>query len=407
MNPVESFVQTAVDYLRAEGERRPIAFDAARNQLVVGTPPDPVSFIFLGHAHAECGTLRPADRPRALSRRLWSSVRRSDEGARDITPYLLPRLRDRAWFSAVRRQAELELGADEEAINEVMLPHQVLNDELAVHLAFELPTSVTEVGADRLEAWHRDFAELYGVALDNLRRRSGGAFERTQPGLYTSPFRDTFDASRLVLPELFNSLELKGAPVVLAPTHDLVFVTGDADADGLLQAATWAEEALMEPRAFTAVAFRLEETRWVPWMPPRRHRAWAKLKMLRLQTMASAYARQKEVLDALLEANGHDISVVPLRAFRTPKGEVFTASAWVENLDSLLPETDRLDFVRGTAEGARASPEQVWSTTFEVARRTVGDLMVPTGDRPERFRVRGFPTLAQLEQMASEGHLPD
>ena len=394
-----------MDYLQGEGERRTISFDARRNQLVVGSPPDPVSFIYLGHAEAESQQLRPADRLRALSRRLWANVRKNVTG-REIDSFILPRLRDRAWFSAVRRQAELELGADPEAIEEVMLPHQVLNDEFAVHLAFELPTSVTEIGHDRLDAWGRPFEALLPKALENLRARSTEAFERAQPGLYISPYRDTFDASRLVLPDLFTSLELNGAPVVLAPTHDIVFVTGDADAGGLLQAATWAEEALMEPRAFTATAFRFEGDSWQPWMPPRKHRAWSKLKMLRLQTVASAYARQKEVLDALLEANGHEISVVPLRAFRTPQGEVFTASAWVENLEALLPETDRVDFVKSSAGGANEK-SQVWSTTFEVARRTLGSLMEPTGDRPERFRVKGFPTLSQLEQMAEEGHLPE
>lgn len=402
----DDFALVAIDYLRARGERRSITFDARRNQLVVGEPPEPVSFIFLGHAGSECRQLRPADRPRALSRRLWANVRAERWAERDITRLILPRLRDRAWFSAVRRQAELELGADQEAIDEVMLPHRVLNDELAVHLAFELPTSVTEIGADRLEVWQLSFDALLAKALDNLRLRSTEPFERAHPGVFTSPYRDTFDATRLVLPELFASLDVKGAPVVLAPTHDIVFVTGDADANGLLQAAAWAEESLTEPRAFTAVAFRLEGETWRPWMPPRKHRAWTKLKMLRLQTTASAYARQKEVLEALLEANGHEISVVPLRAFRTPKGDVFTASAWVENLDALLPETDRLDFVQaGNVDSSDTN--RVWSTSFEVARRTVGNLMEPTGDRPERFRVRAFPTLAQLEQMAKEGHLPE
>lgn len=402
----EDFARTAIDYLRARGERRSVTFDAGRNQLIVGEPPEPVSFIFLGHARAECEQLRPADRPRALSRRLWANVRAERWAERDITRFILPRLRDRAWFSAVRRQAELELGADQEAIDDVMLPHRVLNDELAVHLAYELPTSVTEIGPDRLEVWQLSFDALLAKALDNLRLRSTESFERAHPGVFVSPYRDTFDATRLVLPELFASLDVKGAPVVLAPTHDIVFVTGDADTGGLLQAATWAEESLAEPRAFTAVAFRLEGEIWKPWMPPRKHRAWSKLKMLRLQTTASAYARQKEVLEALLEANGHEISVAPLRAFRTPRGDVFTASAWVENLDALLPETDRLDFVQAGNEGP-SDANRVWSTSFEVARRTVGNLMEPTGDRPERFRVRAFPTLAQLEQMAKEGHLPE
>lgn len=403
--PVDDLVQAAVDWLRAQGERRPVAYDAAGEQLVLGEAPDQVSFVYLGHARAECRQLRPSEWPRVLARRLWANVRAGDEG-RDITAAVFPRLRDRAWFSAVRRQAELELGADQDAIDEVMLPHRLLNEELAVHLAFELPTSVTEVGADRIEAWQRTFDELLGRGLENLRDRSLEPFTRARPGLFVSPYRDTFDATRLLLLELFTALPVKGAPVVLAPTHDLVFVTGDEDPEGLVQAASWAEEALMEPRAFTAVAFRLEGDAWVPWMPPREHRAWAKLKLLRVQTVASAYARQKEVLDALLEANGHRITVAPLRAFRTPQGDIFTAASWVEDRDTLLPETDRLDFVRPTEKGS-LEKAQVWSTTFEVARRTVGDLMEPTGDRPELFRVRGFPSVAQLEQMAREGRLPE
>jgi hypothetical protein len=48
----------------------------------------------------------------------------------------------------------------------------------------------------------------------------------------------------------------------------------------------------------------------------------------------------------------------------------------------------------------------VWSTTFEVARRTLGAAMQPIGDVPERWRVSGFPTPEELEAMAREGELP-
>ena len=171
-----------------------------------------------------------------------------------------------------------------------------------------------------------------------------------------------------------------------------------------MQIAIYAEEALMEPRANTATAFRLEEGRWRPWMPPRTHLAWPKFKMLALQTLASAYSRQKEVLDALLQANGHEIAVATLRAFRTTAGDVYTATAWLQDTEALLPQTDRIDFVRLGPDGT-PDTNQVWSTTFEVARRTVGELMQPIGDLPERWRVKGFPTPAQLETMAQEGQL--
>ncbi|MEW6429970.1 MAG: hypothetical protein AB1730_00570 [Myxococcota bacterium] len=399
------FAQVAVEYIKSQGERRPVTVDAARDRLVLGEPPGPVSFLFLGHARREYDAAPAGEQERVLARRFWSSIDAPASGDPGrVLRGVFPRVRDRAWFSALRRQAELELGADEGAIDEVMLPHRVLNDDLAVHLAWELPTSMMELGPDRLDAWGVSFEAAFSQAKANLKARSTRAFDMPAPGLYVSPYHDGLDATRMVLPELFEGLEVKGLPVVLAPTHDILFVTGDEDEKGLTQVAAWAEEALLEPRAHSAVAFRLEEGAWKSWMPEKRHPAWGKLKLLALQTLASAYARQKEVLEALLEANGHELFVGTMRAFRGPSGDIFTASAWTEGVEALLPRTDRIDFVRlGPTGGATGG--QVWSTTFEVALETVGDLMEPSGDWPERYRVRGFPTLQQLEAMAQAGKL--
>jgi hypothetical protein len=402
-SPTPDLAQVAVEYVKSQGERRPVTVDAARDRLVVGQPPGPVSFLYLGHARREMEEAPPGERDRVLARRFWSSI--AVEGTPDakrVLKGILPRLRDRAWFSAVRRQAELELGADETAIDEVMLPHKVLNDELAVHLAYELPTSVMEIGPDRFEAWGVPFDAAYLQAQANLKARSTRSFDSPAPGLFVSPYHDGLDASRMVVPELFEALPVKGKPVVLAPTHDIVFVTGDEDVDGLQQAAGWAEEALLEPRAHSAVAFRLDSGAWTPWMPDKAHPAFGKLKLLALQTLASAYARQKEVLESLLEANGHELYVGTLRAFRGPSGEVFTACAWTEGVDALLPRTDRIDFVRLGPDGTAAGGK-VWSTTYEVALQTVGALMEESGDLPQRYRVRGFPEPEQLEAMAQAG----
>lgn len=395
----EEFARTAADFIRAQGELRSIVIDVPRDRLVVGVPPGPVSFLSLTHARREFEEAALGARQRVLSRRYWSAIsRQADSVAEAVGRAVLPRVRDRAWFAAVRRQAELELGADEAAIDEVMLPHTPVNDELAVHLAFELATSVSEIGADRLQAWGLEFEPLYARALQNLEARSSTPFEQPAPGVFLSPWHDTFDASRVLLPKLFEGLAVKGAPVVLAPTHDLVFVTGTDDTEGLLQAAAWAEEALLEPRGHSAIAFVLEKGQWRLWMPPRAHPAWLKFKLLQLQTIATAYARQKEVLDSLLQANGHSLTVGTMRAFRTATGEIFTACAWNENVEALLPQTDRIDFV---------SPERGLSinVSFDVARQTLGDLMQPIGDLPERWRVRSFPSPEQLAKMVRESPL--
>ncbi len=403
--PWDEFANVCADVLRARGEVRPIALDQARDRLVVGEAPGPVSFIHLVHARTEWEAAPLGARPRVLHRRFWSAIEVPTIATREqVLRGVLPRVRDRAWFSAVRRQAELELGADESAIDESMLPFQAINEELAAHLAYELPSSVTEIGPDRLKAWGLTFDELYLRAKENLRAASQAPWEEGAPGVFVSPFHDSLDATRVVLPELFTALQLKGKPVFIAPTHDIVFVTGDDDPEGLQQIAVWTEEALLEPRAHTAIAFRLVDGAWERWLPPKGHPAFPKLKLLALQTTASAYSRQKEVLEALLESNGHEILVATLRAFRAPSGDVFTACAWQDGLEALLPQTDRIDFVRPGPENTAASAK-VWSTTFEIARKTLGELMQPIGDLPERWRVKGFPTETQLEQMALEGKL--
>ena len=403
----DEFATVCTDLLRAKGEVRPITADARRDRLVVGSGDGPISFIHLLHARPEWDAAPMGARNRVLHRRFWSSIRQDESAPRSdlVMGSVLPRIRDRAWFSAVRRQAELELGADESAIEEVMLPHVTLNDELAAHLAYELPSSVTEVGTDRLQAWGQTFEVLMERAKQNLLKISNLPFEESAPGVFVSPFHDTLDASRMLLPQLFRALKVKGRPVAIAPTHDISFCTGEDDVEGLQQLAAWSEEALLEPRAHSAFCFVLnEKDQWQPWLPPKGHPAYAKLKLLALQTTASAYSRQKEILEALLESNGHEILVATLRAFRSPAGEVFTACAWQDGMEALLPQTDRIDFVRPGPENTPASAK-VWSTTFEIARKTLGDLMQPIGDLPERWRVKGFPTDAQLESMATEGKL--
>jgi hypothetical protein len=403
---VEEFAKTSAQFLVSQGECRPVAIDLAHQRLVVGDPLSSVSFISLGHALKESLDVSALERERVMHRRFWSSIQKPPESSLEsIFKSVLPRVRDRAWFAAVRRQLELEVGTDEAddgLLDEFILPHEVVNAELSVHLAFELPTSVSEIGSDRIDAWDTSFASLYEHAKSNLRARSHNIFEEAAPGVFVCAAHDGFDASRLLLPELFSSLPLKGLPVAIAPTHDLLFVTGDQDEQGLTQIAEWSEESLSEPRSHSAVAFRLDKQVWKAWLPAAPHAARPKLKLLAIQTLASAYARQKDLLDALFESNGLNVMVPTMRAFRMQGGEVHTACAWTDGVEALLPKTDRVDFVRTGTDGTAATGK-VWSTSFELAQKTVGALMVPTGDLPERYRVKSFPSLAQLESMAESG----
>ncbi len=398
----DEFARLVEEQLRSYGEARPVTHDAPRDRLVVGEPPGPMHFVSLGNAYQDYLSAPEGLRRRVLSGRVWSVPPRPSSFEQErLFRHVLPRVRDRAWFSALRRQAELELGADEKAIEELMLPFKELNSQLAAHLAFELPTSVMEIGRERLTSWSADFEKLYRRALDNLRERTPRDFLNPEPGVFVSPYHDGLDASRMLLVERIEALPVKGTPVAMAPTHDVLLVTGDQDDEGLGVVAAWAEEAINEPRVNSALCFRLEKGAWTPWLPPRPHPAWQKLKLLQLQTLASIVARQKEVLEALLEANGHPIAVPSFRAFRTLSGDIVTSAAWTEGQEALLPEADRVEFLRLSPDGNPKNAKG-WSVKWDVAKKTMGEQMQPTGDVPERYRVNSFPEEGALLAMEAE-----
>jgi hypothetical protein len=403
----EEFAQAVTEQLRALGETRSIRFDEGRERLVVGAGDELTHFVFLQHGYRECSVAPQGLAGRSVLARIWAIPLGAPDAGQSrgrLLSRVVPRIRDRAWFSAIRRQAELELGSDETSIEELMLPFQPLNQELAMHLATELPTSLSEISNDRLDAWGLTFEELYEHAVRNLRERSQRAFDESEAGLFVSPYRDSLDASRMVLTDLIEALPVKGRPVVIAPTHDALLVAGDEDPIALQQLAAKAEEALAGPRVNSAITFRLEAGVWVPWLPERGNPAWGRLRILQLQSTAAMYARQREVLSALLRANEHDIVVMPLRVLRTAQGDIVTTTVWTDGQDALLPKTDRLEFVRLPPDGNPLRAE-TWSTRWDVAQRLVGHLMQSTGDIPERFRVSEFPEDQVLDQLEEQGQL--
>lgn len=400
------FAQIVIDFLKAEGETRPMQLNEATFHLVCGAPTEVMSFAYLGHAYSEFCEANGENAARILRRRLWSMVRtEGPPNAETLSRCVVPRIRDLAWFAAVRRQAQIELGLEGEALEQLLLPYQPINEEMGVHLAFELPTSVTEITHETLKSWGSSFEVLYPKALENLRERSLEGFEESEPGVFVSPFRDSLDASRIVLVEDIAELPLKGAPVAIAPTHDTLFISGADDVKGLQAIANWAEEAILEPRSHSGVTFRLEAGVWKPWLPAPTHPAFAKLRLMQLQTLASAYARQKELLEAAYVGVDDPPFIATVRAFRSGTGAIFTACAWTEGVSALLPRTDRIDFVRLGPDGTTRDAK-VWSTTYEAALQRLTGLMVATDEVPERWRVKGFPDEAVLEQLAEEGKLP-
>ncbi len=110
---------------------------------------------------------------------------------------------------------------------------------------------------------------LFELAIANLEVRSTRPLLQVAAGVYVSPYEDDYDATRLLLPQLFTSLKLKGAPVAFVPNRSTLIVTGSEDVPGLIEAFARVRLAQKgDSRPVDAAPLRLAGDEWAVWLPP-------------------------------------------------------------------------------------------------------------------------------------------
>src|SRR5262249_5905850 len=116
-----------------------------------------------------------------------------------------------------------------------------------------------------------------------------------------------------------------------------------------------------------------------------------RFKQIETNGLGARYAEQKKLLDDIHQRQGIDVFVASFSAVQKKDGEVVSYCVWGEGLDSLLPVTQKVAFMRKGRERPVALGH--WARVVEVA----GDLMDPAEHYPPRYRVREIPDEASLE----------
>ncbi|MGO8670590.1 MAG: DUF1444 family protein [Capsulimonadaceae bacterium] len=312
---------------------------------------------------------------------------------------LMPKVRERSYLEQMKLQFRLDGMTDAADV-----PYRVFGGgHLTLEVVLDEPRMIRNINQAKLDEWCLNLHDALDIADTNILRRSevGSGFAEVAPGLYRSQWEDCYDASRLLNASLFAHLPIKGRPVAMVPNRDVLLITSANDPDGLVHMANLSREILGKPRPMTGVAFRLDAG-WVPFLPPAEHPAYRSLRLLAVQTTALAANQQREVLDALQLASGDPCFVAGYHAHELADGQIVTTSVWSEGIDSLLPETDRIAFMR---PGPRDAPGRVvgygnWEAVLDV----MGNTVEPVAELyPSRFRVRTFPTEAQLRAIGVSG----
>lgn len=390
----DEFAKLAIKRLRRAGEDQLIAYDPANFALTVGEGDKP-STMFLHNAYNHYLAAPRLKRSAVLNEFVMGSqVPEMPESWEQVKPLLRPRVRDRFYHWAMPRQLELAGHDSSNMVQPVLRP---ICEHLNVELAVDTEHSIATFDRERLEEWGIDEDAAFAAARDNLWSVSNDDFLQPQPGVYVSPWRDNWDASRLFLHDLIWQLKVKGLPVAAVPSRDVLIVTGSEDAQGLQAMASLAEETINnDPRPSTPAPVILEDGVWRPFVAPADHPAAAAIDRLNLIARVRDYEEQKQILNALHESNGTDIFVAScMVAERESTGQLFTYSVWSRGVPTQLPITDFLAF-NPNPDGKHDESLMVpWSQAHAI----VESLMQPEDLYPPRLRVELFPDDSQMQKL--------
>lgn len=391
----EAFAQKVLTALRA---RRPqTRYDYHADSFSIAwSQGERKGMIYLNNAYDEYRERSGSVRQHGLDQFISASATLPGEGAAPLSSaagkrQLLPQVRTLAYREAVAASAA-KMGGKASDFGTPLAEH------LFVCIVRDSPNQMAYLSTKQLDKAHTSRAKAMTIALRNLRARSAGTWKRPQDGvqLWQSPWRDNYDAARLLLPDLIRKLAVKGDPIVMVPHRDVLLVTGSEDATGLREMAKLAEATLRGSRPMSGVAFRLDQkNQWKPWLPATGHPAYATLHRVRTMYLLSIYDPQTQSLNK----HGKDGPFAAKYMVYRNKHEhdaVFSVSVLSKGVDTLLPETDRIMFFHpAMPKGKQLRANARWADVVAA----FGGHMKKLDVYPPRYRVDSFPTAAQLRKL--------
>jgi uncharacterized protein YtpQ (UPF0354 family) len=113
--------------------------------------------------------------------------------------------------------------------------------DIDLGIVYDQPTAVSTINSDFLSTWKTDEASLFQIGLANLAKPTPNPpWKNDGTGVYESPWKDTYDASRIAVPSLFAGLSIDGDVVAMIPDRDHLLITGSRNTNGLAAMVSYA-----------------------------------------------------------------------------------------------------------------------------------------------------------------------
>lgn len=388
-DPKDDFAHRVMRRLKERGWPHEVRYERAEFALIVD---ERGAQLNLGRLFQEWRAHPKPERSTQLDRVIAPVLEsRMGDSYEEAAPRLLP---------VVRSLTELQAGLmeGEPPAIEVWQDYRMLVSPLAAILAVDLPNTTALLPKERAAEWGYSSDELMAIALENLIARSPVRFTLQDGGFYLSDYPDGYDASRLLLPELFLALQLPGDPVAVAVQRNKVVVAGSEDPEALAAMAAFVVEdfaATTRPLSYQPLILR--DRNWLAFDPEPAAQLAAVRELSRRQHLWDCDI-QTPRLELYLGHLGEDVFVAPLEVTALDDAP-YTWSSWTENVPALLPRADGLGLT--TADGRRLF------RTWDAIEAVCGPFTQDERFHPPRHRAPPWPSGEAWRRLEAEFPTPD
>ena len=302
-------------------------------------------------------------------------------------------VRERAMFS----QAEAIWSIEYDRPPGAKMVFEPLTKWFSKTVVLDFPGHVTVVSETQLKEWGIDFDEAFEIGISNLRKGSSPRFGRDGT-FFTGLWKDDYDSSRVLLPELLADLHLDGDPVFVLPNRLTLLVAGSKDESGIRAMLTKAEEIMRaETKPQNPSPLVIQHGQVCDFEVPRSSPIFHNVQRAQRLAALEYCNDQKGQLDKLYAQKGKDLFVASYKLNMAKDGEYSSFSVWSKGVPSLLPETDTVFFFDPSLPKDRQMVARApWARVASVA----GDMMLDTNMFPKRHYVSKFPSTEQLVSLS-------
>lgn len=338
-----------------------------------------------------CGASKD-ERPNVLRR--YCEVMKFEEVPESwetVRGQLMPLVRPAGQYEAIRLGQLAEAGHTNGYDN--LLFRSYSEDAISL-IAHDREDSMMMVNKDTVEKWGVGYDEAWQASLDNLRARSPEKTKRLDDGVIQCLWDDSYDSSRILLPDLLNRSGAGLDPVIMIPSRNILLLAPANNPKAQERMVDYARESMEKHGRFvSALMYRYSGDRLARHVPSEPATA-RKLNDLRIGALMPDYAQQRELLEKADKKHGRDLFHANFKVFQRKSGGLVSVATVTKNSSGTIPKADIVVF---TTLRQGADPEVKFVAWDDAVAIADGCLVRDEQYYPPRYRVEGFPAQDRLD----------